>query len=81
MDISFFSISDVDAKFSRISTHLKRKDAKTLPELTAAIQGSTSDMAVKLLPCVYNIRDWIKAHILDASFVHVSQPHQFRWVI
>jgi len=70
-------ISDIDAIFSKISAVLKRKPAKTFPELLDLISqciqyGITSQPLSK----VYNIKDWVGPYVADLHG-HL-EPHVYR---
>lgn len=70
--------TDVDAKFSKISTMLNRLDAFTLPELLAAIEECTeSIMKPVVVSCVYNIRDWLSPCLNDIH--NQTFPHVYRY--
>lgn len=77
--LSKLCLSDIDARFSRISENLGNKSAKTLPELERVIETSTKKgFRCIQLPCVYNIRDWIAPYLQGIN--NHSFPHTFRYI-
>ena len=78
LDCVHCTVPDIDAKFSKISTSLKRRAAKTLPELFDVIEKSTQDkMVCCSIPCVYDIREWLSPCINDIH--NHSHPHVYRY--
>ena len=69
---------DIDARFSKISKALNATNAFTLPQLAEVVSGSVkkSKMAPVLLPCVYDIKEWL-APVLNGIHNH-SFPHVYR---
>lgn len=69
--------ADIDARFSKISTSLRRRHAKTLPELLSVIRDSTEQpMVTEIISCVYNIRDWIEPTLQELH--NHTNPHVFQ---
>jgi len=70
--------ADIDAKFSKISSSLKRNHAKTLPQLCEHIEKCTTDiMKTVLVKHIFNVRDWLKPSLSDMH--NQSRPHVFRY--
>lgn len=73
--MQLYWIPDIDQRFSKVSSSLKRHDAKTIPQLVDAVSCCTREgMDVEVLGSVYNVRDWLApclSEIHNHSFPHV----------
>ena len=69
------SLTDIDGRFSRISTALRQKNAKTLPELLQLVPESTKNMRAQVTPTVFDIREWVKPHINEIH--NHTYPHVY----
>lgn len=67
---------DIDQHFSKISHHLRKSNAMTLPQLQQAIVGSfTGTINAEILGAVFDIKSWIGEYLNDIQ--NHSFPHQF----
>ena len=70
---------DIDQRFSKVSHILKRRDARTLVELTNILLGSLlrTTPEVTVWSKLYDIKGWM-FKCVDDLFNH-SNPHLFRY--
>lgn len=68
---------DIDARFAKISSALKKRDAKSLPSLKGVVESSLQQgMEAMTVTTVFNIRDWILPYLQD---IHNHRfPHKYR---
>ena len=71
---------DIDQMFSCFSRHLSKRDARTLPELTAEMaKAYTPEPSNILLDCMFDVKKWMDGHIEQQVSGHINQ-HQFKFI-
>lgn len=69
---------DIDQRFSKVSHSLKRRCARTLPELVNVLEGSliSSKPDVTVLGKTFNIRAWMEDY--QDTMSNQTFPHVYR---
>ena len=71
---------DIDQMFSCFSRHLSKRDARTLPELTAEMaKAYTPEPSNILLNCMFDVKKWMDGHIEQKVSGHINQ-HQLKFI-